>query len=66
MDQFRFLGNCPPTPSHKITSTVISHFRQNDGLREGLVGHCIKELKRLLLTVGDTRLRHLYPVNKEQ
>ena len=34
-DQFRFLGNFPPTPSPKLTLTLISHLGQNDGFGEG-------------------------------
>ena len=32
--QFRFLG-LPTYPSPKLTLTLTSHFRQNDGLGEG-------------------------------
>ena len=35
-DQFRFMGNCPPTPP--LTLTFASHLGQNVGLREGWVG----------------------------
>ena len=36
LDQFMFLGNCPPTPpSPKLTLTSTSHLGQNDGLGEG-------------------------------
>ena len=34
LDQFRFLGNCPP----KATLTITSRFGQNVGLGEGQVG----------------------------
>ena len=36
--QFRFLGNCAPTPTPKSTLTLTSHLEQNVGLGEGLVG----------------------------
>ena len=35
-DQFRFLGNCPPTPPLRFMRlTLTSHLGQNDGLVEG-------------------------------
>ena len=37
-DQFRLLGNCPPTPPLKPTLTLTSYLGQNDCLREGWVG----------------------------
>ena len=37
-DQFRFPGNLPTYPSHKLTLTLNSHLGQNDGLGEGKMG----------------------------
>ena len=35
MDQFKFLGNCPPTPPLSQHSNLPSHLGQNVGLGEG-------------------------------
>ena len=35
LDQFRFLGNCPPTNSPKLTLTLTSYLGQTVGLGEG-------------------------------
>ena len=37
-DEFRFLGNYPPTPSFKLTLTLTSHLGQNGGLGGGVGG----------------------------
>ena len=38
MGQFKFPGNCLPTPSPKLRLTLISHLGQNIGLGEGYAG----------------------------
>ena len=35
LDKFRFLGNCPSYPSHKLALTLTSNLGQNDDLGEG-------------------------------